>query len=269
MNRTETKVAAMPGRGRTIRCLVLSMTATVCVAALAGAQPRPAPPRGAVLATTRQAPEAFGTDAYTVTMVSATAFYPGTSYVFYTTNGVDLSREGFTNTLTEFYAGINLPGGAVIDYIGLNSSTVDDFAYGVELFSRHKDGSLTPIGTFSSTAHGWWTDFNASPLGYVWTGASGDALMINVEEGSTPDSQFFGWVEIWWKRSISPPPATASFNDVPTTHPFFQFVEALKASGITGGCSANPALYCPDSSVTRAQMAVFLAKALGLYWPAI
>jgi hypothetical protein len=63
---------------------------------------------------------------------------------------------------------------------------------------------------------------------------------------------------------VSPAPGTATFNDVPTTHPFFQFIEALHASGITGGCSAAPPLYCPDNSVSRGQMAVFLAKALGL-----
>ncbi len=63
---------------------------------------------------------------------------------------------------------------------------------------------------------------------------------------------------------VSPAPATATFNDVPTTHPFFQFIEALYASGITAGCQAAPPLYCPDNPVTRGQMAVFLAKALGL-----
>jgi hypothetical protein len=54
---------------------------------------------------------------------------------------------------------------------------------------------------------------------------------------------------------------------VPTSHPFFQFIEALASSGITGGCQASPPLYCPDSPLTRGQMAVFLAKALGLDWP--
>ena len=63
---------------------------------------------------------------------------------------------------------------------------------------------------------------------------------------------------------VSPAPAQATFNDVPTNHPFFQFIEALKASGITGGCQASPPLYCPDAPLTRGQMAVFLAKALGL-----
>jgi hypothetical protein len=49
---------------------------------------------------------------------------------------------------------------------------------------------------------------------------------------------------------------------VPTSHPYFQFIQALAASGITGGCGGGN--YCPDNPVTRGQMAVFLAKALGL-----
>jgi hypothetical protein len=65
---------------------------------------------------------------------------------------------------------------------------------------------------------------------------------------------------------VSPPPPTATFNDVPTSHPFFQYVEALYASGITAGCQVSPPLYCPNSPLTRGQMAVFLAKALGLQW---
>jgi len=70
-----------------------------------------------------------------------------------------------------------------------------------------------------------------------------------------------------WHRQVSPPPAAATFGDVPTTHPFFQFVEALFRSGITAGCNAAPPLYCPDQPLTRGQMAAFLAKGLGLQWP--
>jgi hypothetical protein len=179
-----------------------------------------------------------------------------------------LGRYGNTDDVTEFYATLDLPGGAVIDYIGLNSETDTDFAYGVDLLDRHDDGSLTSIATFSSTAHGWDTDINASPIGYVWDGRTGHGLVIDVELGSEPNQEYFGWVEVWWRRSVSPPPATASFNDVPPSHPYFQYVEALKASGITGGCSASPPLYCPDTPLTRGEMAVFLSKALGLNWPA-
>jgi hypothetical protein len=74
-------------------------------------------------------------------------------------------------------------------------------------------------------------------------------------------------VRVQWHRQISPAPVSATFLDVPTSHPFFQFIEALRDSGITTGCDASPPLYCPDDAVTRGQMAVFISKALGLTFP--
>jgi len=69
-------------------------------------------------------------------------------------------------------------------------------------------------------------------------------------------------IAVGYQLQVSPSPGAATFGDVPTSHPFFQYVEALAASGITGGCGGGN--YCPDTAVTRGQMAVFLAKALGL-----
>ena len=63
---------------------------------------------------------------------------------------------------------------------------------------------------------------------------------------------------------VSPAPPVPTFNDVPTTDPAFRFIEALANSGITSGCQTSPPLYCPDNTVTRREMAVFLAVALGL-----
>ena len=72
-------------------------------------------------------------------------------------------------------------------------------------------------------------------------------------------------LRVYYQLQVSPAPGTATFNDVPTSHPFFQFVEALAASGITAGCGSGN--FCPDTPLTRGQMAVFLSKALGLQWP--
>ena len=76
----------------------------------------------------------------------------------------------------------------------------------------------------------------------------------------------FQAVRIFYNLQVSPSPTHATFLDVPVSHPFFQFISALQASGITTGCSASPPLYCPDDPVTRGQMAVFLSKALGLHF---
>ena len=73
-----------------------------------------------------------------------------------------------------------------------------------------------------------------------------------------------GAVQIHWRRQVSAPPAVATFNDVSVIDPGFKFIEALVASGVTAGCGGGN--YCPDAPLTRRQMAVFLAKALGMHW---
>lgn len=55
---------------------------------------------------------------------------------------------------------------------------------------------------------------------------------------------------------------TVTFGDVPRTHWAWLYVEKLYYAGITGGCSTNPPLFCPDTVVTRAQMAVFLLRGI-------
>lgn len=53
------------------------------------------------------------------------------------------------------------------------------------------------------------------------------------------------------------------FGDT-ATHQFKDEIGWLSSQGITGGCSTDPLLFCPDATVTRGQMASFLARALGL-----
>jgi hypothetical protein len=56
-----------------------------------------------------------------------------------------------------------------------------------------------------------------------------------------------------------PPNCTGTFSDVPCPSTFANWIEALAAEGITGGCGAG--VYCPQNPVRRDQMAVFLLKA--------
>jgi hypothetical protein len=70
---------------------------------------------------------------------------------------------------------------------------------------------------------------------------------------------------VTWHRSISQAPFVATFGDVPTSHTYFRAIEALSDSGITSGCGGGN--FCPNQSVTRGEMAAFLARALGLHFP--
>jgi hypothetical protein len=53
-----------------------------------------------------------------------------------------------------------------------------------------------------------------------------------------------------------------TFDDVPLNYWAFDWIKRLYAANITGGCSTNPLQYCPEGTVTRAQMAVFLERGI-------
>ena len=211
-------------------------------------------------------PKEFGIQDDTILVIHASAFA-----VTYCNNGAslfvpiaDLGRTtGCPQNDTHYYATLDLPAGAVIDSIGLNTASDTDSVFGLALWSRNASGGTTMPASFSVPAHDWDTDFvtvNIPVPDHV-----DHELVIEVENAPNPNYQYFGWVEIHWHRTVSPAPSTATFADVPPSHPFFQFIEALAAAGITTGCGNGN--FCPDQPILRKQEAAFVAKALGLHWP--
>ena len=65
----------------------------------------------------------------------------------------------------------------------------------------------------------------------------------------------------------APIPTQQTFQDVPTSWFSYPFIEDFALRGITAGCSITPRLYCPASTVTREQMAIFIEHALGVVTP--
>jgi hypothetical protein len=184
-----------------------------------------------------------------------------------------------------FVAPVILPDGAQITQLCLYSTnfkpgaTLDLVVQAVKLAPGGlSPGVVTIPGTSVTADYSSGYDFVCSgPIAYTFhddADVDGDGIPEHIAHrlavtfsALSDGSLGLGGVRIAWHRQISPPPATATFGDVPTSHPFYQFIEALAASGITGGCNAAPPLYCPTASLTRGQMAVFLAKALGMHWP--
>jgi hypothetical protein len=80
-----------------------------------------------------------------------------------------------------------------------------------------------------------------------------------------------GQMAVFIERGIgnfSPTPSPSGmFADVPPGHPFKAFIEEFYNDGITSGCTTSPLMYCPDSPVTRGQMAVFIARAFNIPLP--
>jgi hypothetical protein len=229
-----------------------------------GAAGGPIAPAMKPAATTLGSPEEFGTQDYTVTVIPATSFTSDDQYV---TDYGSLARYFPSDSVHHlFYAGLSqIPSGAIIDWVGLecDSGFAGELTVTPFYIDQHS-GTTIGIVAVQNTPHFFDTDYNSSPIGFQLVRNVHNAIAVVVDQA--PNSQpLFGWVEIWWRRDVSPPPSSSTFGDVPASDPGFQYIEALAASGITGGCGNGN--YCPDAILTRRQMAVFLAKALGLHWP--
>ena len=224
-------------------------------------------------------PQAFGGEVQEK-VIGGPEFFPSTSYEYVSSYGAGIQPA--VDGQQVWTAPLGLPSGAVLEEIGLLVRDLDPGTdiQGKLIFASHAvEGpgdcngvySIAPWDGSSAGLDGFGVVHMAAPTPLtlrnreVLPCAVENYLvwMIDVELQSTNHS--FDGAVVRWRRSVSPAPPVATFNDVPTDHPFFQFVEALAASGITAGCGGGN--YCPESPLTRGQMAVFLAKALGLHWP--
>ncbi len=245
---------------------VLGASAGVFAQDRAGSIARPGSPRRGERTPGASAP---GGAPYNVSTISSLAFSPLYSGVTFASAPDNFK---FAASGADFGAGASLPAGAVIDYIGLASCDEAGGNLSVWVYWQPVGGAASLVDAVVTSAHGAASpcgmDFSPSPLAFAIPSNSGASLQLDVRQdfsAPTDASVRFGSVEIWWRPSVGPAPATASFLDVPTSDPFFQFVEALRSSGITAGCT-DSVHFCPDQPVLRKQMAVFLAKALGLGW---
>jgi hypothetical protein len=168
-----------------------------------------------------------------------------------------------SNSVVTWFAPVRLPAGAVITRLELAACTAA--TGGVEfalLRSKVPPGSgVEELAVGNANAPSVCDRFSVTPSTppVIENANATHWLRLTTRLGSGFES-----VRIFYHLQVHPSPGTATFADVPTSHPFFQFVEALVASGITVGCGGGD--YCPDQAVTRGQMAVFLSKALGLHF---
>jgi hypothetical protein len=163
-------------------------------------------------------------------------------------------------------AGVHLPAGSLIEAIELTGCDTNPAADMTAALYYTDDpwGVSELIGAVASGGAGLEDCFSttATTAHTVDNGDNSYAVEINLPVGDP--SVGLRALRIHYRLQVSPPPSLPTFGDVPPGHNLFQFVEALAASGITAGCGNGD--FCPNAPLTRGQMAVFLAKALGLHW---
>jgi hypothetical protein len=231
----------------------------------------------AVLAQAR--PEQFGVQCCQVLQIPAAAFTPKSSsvkYEYLAPGYVYLTDLG-TQAANQLWAPVMLPTGARIDELGLSYYDADG-AHDVTVTLRgYTHGTPDTGGSPSFFDAGSISSAGCCGTGYASAATShtveNDAahdpnaaqLVVLVDLPAATSDLGFKGVDLRWARQVSAAPSSATFADVPATDGAFAFVEALAASGVSAGCGGGN--YCPDAPLTRRQMAVFLSKALGLYWP--
>ena len=208
---------------------------------------------------------AWGTTSESSEVISVWDMEIGNSNETWTGNGTFAQRYA-TNGGT-FFSALHVPQGAVLDYIlldGCDDSDTGSVEAGITKITLGSPLGLVGINSGVAAAEGcsrWRADL-LSPETIDNENNDYEVYALN----STPNGETrIASVRVYYHLQVSPAPAQATFGDVPTNHPFFQYVEALAASGITAGCGNGN--FCPDAPLTRGQMAVFLSKALGLHWP--
>lgn len=160
---------------------------------------------------------------------------------------------------------VHLPTGALMTEVIVNYYDTATAEPIVELLEVSPTGLVSSLSLVNFPVFSGGDNTVTQPLNHEVANINSYSLLVrlNIESESAYNALYS--VSLGYRLQVSPPPATPTFGDVPTGHPFFQFIEALAASGITGGCGSGN--YCPDNPVTRGQMAVFIAKALGLHFP--
>jgi hypothetical protein len=226
---------------------------------------------GVATAQTGQSPD-YGTAHLSYIQVAGVSFIPADSNAIYGMSNVNSGQVLRTSggAFVYFTAPIQIPSGAILKSLALDecdNTTSTGYVQGSIVESDRLGNVIATLpsfilsdGTGCKSISQDLTSLNMvsdNTMNHFW-------LVANISVAGGFNVGLAGMV-VGYQLQVSPAPGTATFGDVPTSHPFFQFIEALAASGVTGGCGGGN--YCPNNPVTRGQMAVFLAKALGLQFP--
>ena len=249
--------------------VVLPLMMVFLIAIPAMAQPTGTPPAAGPTTDSRGDPM-YGVTTYITQTLSAFEFTPLSSTNSYSYALGTGTRYGTTPGGTFWLAPLHgIPAGAIISGIELmGCDTNASLSMTAGLYSN-----VIHSGVLTETGHG--SVVSGSGCGYfgglsnitptVVVDNYNRTYYVQISQPTSDSSTRFASVRIYYRLAVSTAPGVATFTDVPTTHPFFRFVEAMVSSGLTGGCGNGN--FCPDTPVTRGQLAVFLSTALGLHHP--
>jgi S-layer homology domain len=227
----------------------------------------PAPP-----APSKSLPRDYGTSHLTYVQVAAAAFTPLDSSTTWTTTHsgyFDQVLRTATGSFVDFAASLNLPNGALIEYLELDECDGTGGSGYVQgaLVQSDYIGNSDATGFLASDGTGCrFLSEDVTSKGFVVDNYHKHYWLVATVSSSPDGPTGLAGIVVGYQLQVSPAPGSATFGDVPTNYIYFRAIEALAASKITSGCGGGN--FCPNQAVTRGELAKFLANALGLFWPA-
>ena len=222
-------------------------------------------------------PDTYGINDFIIYNIAGVEFDPqhDSQYGHFSNGAI---HEWGSSSAKWFHASFHLPEGALLwgtTPFYYDSSLTENVKIQIYQCAGAAADGCTQLDVRETTGNsGWQAGYNDLDVGHHtidnWDNAAGNFSHYRVYltlSGSTSNDFTLRMkgVTLWYVLQLSPAPLVATFGDVPTGAFGFQHVEALAASGITAGCGGGN--FCPNSTLTRVEMAIFLAKALGLHYP--
>jgi hypothetical protein len=232
-------------------------------------------------------PNTFGTSFVSYVEVPANAFLPYNSGETYTSDNFGAGPRWVTGGSSGSHtlaAPLHLPSGAKVTYLELDyhDTSATTYTYGSLYFcdyhglgcTAHPTAGFGPAdcliagficsGVAATDGDSEW-DADLTPDNIVADNYTKSFTLLAIPSAFDGSEKVAGMI-VGYVLQVSPSPGVATFSDVPLSDYRNKFVEALYSAGITAGCGGSPPHFCPDLPLTRGQMAVFLAAALGLQW---
>jgi hypothetical protein len=137
--------------------------------------------------------------------------------------------------------------------------------YTVTPLAVYLDSTSQIAPALSVTAGGGcaWSTYGYAPFVDFTSGTSGSgdgSVAFSVPANTTGVDLTGGLIVAGQAVSVTQRETAQTFNDVPPSAYYFDAVNLLAAKDITAGCGDSD--YCPTQNVTRAEMAIFIVRAM-------
>jgi hypothetical protein len=190
---------------------------------------------------------------------TAAAYYPGHGYTDY------LGMSSYRSGTQSVASAVVDPAHALLDGVEMPQDWRGDRFIVLQTGTRDEAGD---------DRDAWIRDLfatlEADPIfrGAIYFDAADWSVADGAEGGVIEHEGYQGLIDAIAGAPLADTRLEATFDpyfwDVGFGHASYPEIQTIRAAGVAAGCGIDPPRYCPDAALTRADAAVFLARAFGI-----